>query len=133
VVARLRQSWQIVLVAVFVAITALFMAVYQRGSAKMSTADHMRQIKQRLEIEDGEVGGFPATLADLGRRRGPLPEYVLKDAWNHEIRYSVSGSFGVSQETGLQSFAECELRSAGPNGEMGDDDDMVWAGTSIRR
>jgi hypothetical protein len=128
VAASLRQSWQIVLVAVFVAITGLYMAVYQRGSAKMSTADHIRQIKKALEIYEGQFGGYPRDLNGLGQRFGPLPTHVYKDAWDHEIRYSASKLLGSPRETGEPIFAECELRSAGPNGDLGDDDDIVWNG-----
>jgi hypothetical protein len=133
VAARVRQSWQLTVVAVFVGITVFYMAVYQRGSNKMTTAEHMRQIRQRLLIFEGELGGFPASLDSLTLRHGPLPAYVLKDAWDHELRYSASKPLFVQPELGQPVFAECELRSAGPDGEAGDGDDLVWNGVASGR
>jgi hypothetical protein len=133
VVARVRQSWQLALVVTFVAITAFYMAVYLRGSGKMTTADHMRQIRQRLLIFEGETGGFPAALDSLAEHHGPLPAYVLKDAWDHDIHYSTSKPLGVPPDLGQPVFGECELRSAGPDGDVGDGDDLVWSGVASGR
>ena len=131
--ARLRQSWHTVLIVGFVAVSALYMGIYQRGAGKMTTADHVRQIKQRLEIFEGEMGGFPGTFAALGERHGPLPADVLPDAWGREIGYTASRPLGSSSESGQALFAECEVRSAGANGRLGDDDDVVWNGIASGR
>lgn len=131
--ARARQSWHIVLIAGVVGITLLYFSIFQRGSAKMTTAGHMRQIKSMLEAYEGQSGGFPATLGGLERRGIMLPTHVLKDAWGREIGYTPSRPLGVPPDLGEPVYRECELRSAGPNGEAGDADDMVWNGVASGR
>lgn len=96
---------------------------------KAATADHIRNIKKMLEIYEGENGGYPKGLAQLERRMGPIAPFYRNDGWGTAIEYAASRPRGQN-EAFEPIFLECELRSAGPNGKMGDDDDMVWKGTA---
>jgi len=133
-VVRLVRSVRIsahALVFILIVGTGLTMFFVQKAmSDRSSTADHIRQIKQRLEIYDGENGGYPATLADgeMAERYGLSPN-LLKDGWGRELRYTVSGEFGGSSAYHQEPrYRSCEVRSAGPNGDFDDDDDIVWKG-----
>jgi hypothetical protein len=128
IVAWGRQHWVYLIIAGFVLTSVLYMAVMSSGSAKIHTANNIRQIKKLLQIYEGSSGGFPATFDDLGRRLGPIPTHIRKDSWDREIRYAASKPRS-NTEGGEPLYAECEVRSAGPNGDFGDDDDIVWNGT----
>jgi hypothetical protein len=115
------------MIAGFVLISLFYMSVMSSGNQKMTTANHIRQIKGVVQAFEGSFGGFPATIDDLTRRLGPIPTHVRKDAWGQEIRYTASLPRS-NNDGGEPVYTECEVRSAGPNGDFGDDDDIVWIG-----
>lgn len=108
--------------------TAISMTVWLRHHAKVTTADHIRQLKKIVEIYGVENGGFPGRLSELEQRYGPPPAHLLNDGWGRPIAYAARRPFPEPFEDGSPRFAECELRSAGPNGTPGDEDDVVWTG-----
>lgn len=108
--------------------TLVSMTVFLRSQAKAMTADHVRQLRKYVEIYAVEQGGFPGELSALERRYGPPPAYLLKDGWGRSIAYTARRPFPEPFEDGTTRFAECEIRSAGPNGTPGDEDDVVWTG-----
>lgn len=129
--SRFRISGPVLLVVLVVGAAMVGLRIQLRGQARMSTADHVRQIKQVLVIYAGQFGGFPANLELLQNRLGPIPAAFLRDAWDNPIRYDVSQPLGPSQESGGEMlFRRCELRSAGPNGDLGDGDDITWSGSA---
>lgn len=137
VVARAAAPWRNLRLSPPVLIALAIMApsivgavVFLRAHGKSVTADRMRSIKKLLEIHEVEVGGYPASLDALDRRHGPVPPQFRVDGWDRPIAYTVSGPLPPRPDEPGPLFAECELRSAGPNGRSGDDDDLVWRGKS---
>lgn len=129
--SRFRISGPVLLVVLVVGAAMVGLRIQLRGQARMSTADHVRQIKQVLVIYAAQFGGFPANLELLQSRLGPIPAAFLRDAWDNPIRYDVSQPLGPSQESGGEMlFRRCELRSAGPNEDLGDGDDITWSGSA---
>jgi hypothetical protein len=102
--------------------------VFFRAQRKATTADHVRQLKKVVEIFGIEAGGFPPDLAALERRMGPPPKYLLTDGWGHPITYAARKPRPYPSEDGTPLFDEYEIRSPGPNGRPGDEDDVVWTG-----
>jgi hypothetical protein len=131
-IERLKASPMLVFCGVVVIIMVAFALVQLRGSQKMNTADNIRQVKKILEIYEGENGGFPANLAVAEQRYGPLPSHVRSDSWGRAIEYTASKPYPGATESGQTLYAECELRSAGPNERPGDGDDLVWQGVAGR-
>lgn len=128
--SRFHVSGPVLLVALVVLAAIVGLRIQLRGQARMNTADHIRQIKQMLVIYAGQLGGFPANL-ELLQSRGTIPPAFLKDAWGNPIRYDVSEPMGASPESGGETlFRRCELRSAGPNEDFGDGDDITWFGAA---
>jgi hypothetical protein len=130
---RFRVPPVVLLLGVLGAIMLFYSLVHVRGGERMATAERIRQIKQAMEIYAGTEGGFPANLAVAERRFGPIPVYARTDAWGRTIEYNPSRPLGGASEGGDVLFAQCEVRSAGPNGTPGDDDDLVWRGTANDR
>lgn len=126
---RLRPSPQVLIIGLLVSGALMGFCVQYRYNMKATTADHIRQIKKSLEIYEGETGGYPASLRTLQQRGALPPSFVLKDAWDRDIVYTVSNPRERS-ETGEMLFLKCELRSWGSNGKPGDDDDVVWTGSA---
>ena len=104
--------------------------IFFRAQRKATTADHIRQLKKIVEIYGMEVGGYPADFAAYERRFGPAPKYLFTDGWGGAISYAARTPRPFAAEDGTRLFTECELRSPGPNGHPGDDDDVVWKGTA---
>lgn len=103
-------------------------SVFFRAQRKATTADHIRQLKKLVEIYGTETGGFPGDFSAYERRYGPAPKYLFTDGWGGTITYSARQPRTFAAEDGTRLFSECELRSPGPNGTPGDEDDVVWAG-----
>jgi hypothetical protein len=123
-----KQRWIYLMIAGFVLIILFYQSVMSTGNAKVTTANNIRQIKKMLQIHEGMTGGFPATLEDMVRRVGPIPAHIRRDGWNREIRYLAS-SPRANSEGGEPGYTQCEVRSAGGDGDFGNDDDIVWKGT----
>lgn len=102
------------------------------GTAEKARIDQARlgfnSIQQGLQMYKIHVGRYPsadqglralaANPGDLKAWRGPyLEEKQMKDPWGNEIGYESDG----------RAF---KLQSAGPNGTMGDDDDLFYPETS---
>jgi hypothetical protein len=102
--------------------------VFFRAQRKATTADHIRQLKKVVEIYAIEVGGFPRDFADVERRIGPAPKHLFTDGWENPISYVARAPRPHPAEDGTPLFEEFELRSPGPNGRPGDEDDVVWVG-----
>ena len=102
--------------------------VFFRAQRKATTADHVRQLKKIVEIYGIEAGGFPPDFAAVERRLGPAPKHLFTDGWENPVTYTVRRPRPYPAEDGTQLFDECELRSPGPNGKPGDEDDVVWTG-----
>jgi hypothetical protein len=130
VVRRLRElrlSAQAIVFIILVTGGLTGFCVNFRMQKGATTGEHMRQIKQMLVIYSAQNGGFPANLDELGRM-GPAPSpSQLVDGWDRPIVYTVRNPFPAG-EMGRTAYADCELRSAGPNGRVGDGDDVVWVG-----
>jgi hypothetical protein len=129
-VRNFRPSARMLIVLAIVTPTILSAIVFLRAHGKSVTADRMRQIKKLLEIHEIENGGYPETLDALGRRYAPVPPQMRLDGWNRPITYTISGPLPSRPDFPEPLFSDCELRSAGPNGRSGDDDDVVWRGKS---
>lgn len=109
-------------------------------SKKSGTANNLRNMKQRLEIFQGENGGFPASLEPVEQRYGTFPPDWKTDSWGTPIRYTVSGESRGNPEMPMMRegsppaesllHTRCDLRSAGPNRTFGDDDDISWQGAA---
>ena len=111
--------------------TGLGLFAFQfRAQRRAGTADRVRHLKKSLEIFAIEEGGFPPSLTALERRYGPIPAHFKTDAWDRGITYRTLGAELFRNEAGLPLFSRCEVRSAGPNGEAGDEDDIAWTGTA---
>jgi hypothetical protein len=117
--------WAILLLVVpaLVSFTIVF-----RAQRKATTADHVRQLKKAVEIFGIENGGFPAEFATIEQRQSPAPKYLFTDGWGNPITYAARNPRPYQAEDGTPLFGECEIRSAGPNGKPGDEDDVVWTG-----
>jgi hypothetical protein len=102
--------------------------IFFRAQRRATTADHIRQLKKMVEIYGIENGGFPPDLAALERRMAPAPKYLLTDGWENPITYAPRKPRPYPAEDGTHLFDECEIRSPGPNGRPGDEDDVVWTG-----
>lgn len=102
--------------------------IFFRAQRRATTADHVRQLKKIVEIAGVEAGGFPGELASLERRYGPVPKHLLTDGWGNPITYVARRPRPYPAEDGMPLFDECEIRSPGPNGRPGDEDDVVWTG-----
>lgn len=118
-------AWAVLLLVVPALVSFTF---FFRAQRKATTADHIRQLKKVVEIYGIENGGFPADFAAVERRHGPAPKFLFTDGWDHPITYSARQKQPYPSEDGTPLFAECELRSPGPNGRPGDEDDVVWKG-----
>lgn len=101
---------------------------FLRSHSKAMTADHIRQLRKIVEIFGVEQGGFPEKLSAIDQRYGPPPKHLLTDGWGRPIAYAARRPLPSPSEDGTTRYAECELRSAGPNGRPGDEDDVVWTG-----
>jgi hypothetical protein len=128
-----RLSPLVIVVGSLLAITLINVAIQLSGQGKAQTADHIRQLKQRLEIYEGENGGYPPTLEGLERRYGPIPPAFAQDGWDRPIQYKATGGTFENQDAGTTLYTRCELRSAGRNGRFGDADDMTWNGVATGR
>jgi hypothetical protein len=129
-VRNVRLSPRVLLVLAIMAPSILGVVVFLRAHGKSVTADRMRNIKKMLEIYDIENGGFPGSLDALGKRYAPIPPSMRQDGWDRPIAYMPTSPLPVRPDDPEPHFATCELRSAGPNGKAGDDDDVVWNGKS---
>jgi hypothetical protein len=129
-VRHLRVPPKVLLVLAIMAPTILGAVVFLRAHGRTVTADRMRSIRKMLEIYEIEQGGFPESLDALGRRYAAIPPAMRLDGWDRPISYVASKPSGPRPDLPEPVFLECELRSAGPNGRPGDDDDVVWRGTS---
>jgi hypothetical protein len=122
---RISTHMVVYLLLVGTALTIFFIQFgWQR---KGQTADHMRNVKKILEIHQMQTGGYPESLAALERAGLMIPPSEQKDGWGREIRYEATNRHGRS-DSGVPLYDECEIRSAGPNGKFGDDDDVTWKG-----
>jgi hypothetical protein len=119
-------GWAILLLVVPALVS---FSVFFRAQQKATTADHVRQLKKIVEIAGIESGGFPAELSGLERRFGPVPQHLLVDGWGNPIVYAARKPLPSPGDDGSTLYGECEIRSAGPNGTPGDEDDVVWTGT----
>ncbi len=103
-------------------------SIFFRAQRRATTADHIRQLKKIVEIYGVESGGFPADFAAVERRIGPAPKHLFTDGWENPITYVARKPRPYPAEDGTPLFDECEIRSPGPNGTPGDEDDVVWTG-----
>lgn len=98
---------------------------------RAATEAAFHHISYLLEIHKSKTGSFPSSTQALTRPSvGPLP----KDYWGKEIKYqsyteaiadaSLRGASGPLRGTGIP-FNNFELRSAGPDGKEGTDDDII--------
>ncbi len=109
-----------------------------REKAKIGTTQvQMNSIENSLELFNNDVGRYPTTEEGLNalnssdqiqdedlvkKWHGPYlgketeKEFELKDAWEHEFRYTCPG------EHNTKTF---DLASDGPDGQEGTDDDIV--------
>lgn len=123
-------DFRLVLVLVIVGTAVGVYLFFYSGQRRAGTADNIRQLKQMLQVYGGEQGGFPPHLAAVERQYGPIPAHFKKDLWGREIAYRTVGPERFRNEYGVPLFSQCEVRSAGPNGKAGDEDDIFWAGTA---
>lgn len=103
-------------------------SIFLRAQRRATTADHIRQLKKVVEIFGVENGGFPADFQTVERRMGPAPKHLFTDGWGGPITYVARNKRPYATEDGTPLFAEFELRSPGPNGTPGDEDDVTWTG-----
>jgi hypothetical protein len=132
IVKNVFGSPRAIIFAVIVASGLFSFSFFFRAQRRATTAEHVREIKKRLEIYEGENGGYPSSLETTERRYGPIAPFFRKDGWDREIRYTAARPLEGLSESGERGFLECELRSAGGNGEFGDEDDIVWKGNAGR-
>ena len=86
----------------------------------------MQMIKNNIDMYRVRIGGLPDSLESLkdgpsdpnkkAKWTRPIMDPIPKDAWDNDFKYTVQGS----------SF---ELRSAGGDGQINTDDDVVVEGT----
>ncbi|HYP29233.1 MAG TPA: hypothetical protein VE262_21160 [Blastocatellia bacterium] len=98
---------------------------------RAATEAAFRHISYLLEIHKAATGSFPSKTQALTR---PSSEPLPRDYWGKEIKYqsyteaiadgSLGGVNGSVRGPGIP-FNNFELRSAGPDGKEGTDDDII--------
>jgi hypothetical protein len=98
---------------------------------RAATEAAFRHISYLLEIHKAATGSFPSRTQVLAN---PASEPLPTDYWGKDIKYqsyteaiadgSLRGGNGSMRGTGIP-FNNFELRSAGPDGKEGTDDDII--------
>lgn len=107
----------IVIMGILVGIAAVKFVGMGKRAQIAATRMSIENIGTAVEMFETENGGFPSSLKQLTlatEERGPLmEEESLVDSWGNEFQYKQVAQF------------EYEIRSAGPDGQMGTEDDLV--------
>ncbi|HVF90109.1 MAG TPA: hypothetical protein VNH22_08570 [Blastocatellia bacterium] len=98
---------------------------------RAATEAAFRHISYLLEIHKAATGSFPSRTQVLA---GPSSEPLPTDYWGKDIKYqsyteaiadgSLRGTSGPARGSGIP-FNNFELRSSGPDGKEGTDDDII--------
>lgn len=112
----------LVIIAAIAGIAVVNIGGVRERAFKQTAKAEMNNIKGLISQYDLNVGSLPSTLESLFEQPSDLadPSKWIKvsrdpikpDPWNHPYEYKVNGS-------------EYELRSLGPDGQSGTDDDIV--------
>ncbi len=112
---------EIMLVMSIMGVLAAVVVINLRGKGQESriiaTRTSIKNIGTAIEMYELSTGQLPDTLADLTRPLGDQPPLirgdVLTDSWGTGFDYSRKGT------------VDFELRSAGPDRQMGTEDDIT--------
>ena len=112
---------EVMLVVIILGILATVVAVSFKGrtaTAKINaTRTSIKNVCTAIDLYELEVGKLPGSLVDLTKPIGetppPIKGGVPKDLWGVELQYTPKGKF------------DYELRSAGPDAQMGSEDDIT--------
>lgn len=112
----------LVILAAIAGIAVVNLGGIQDSANKKLTQTQISSLKTACEQYRLEVGQYPNSLNDLYEQPSDLPdptkwvqiykEPIDPDAWNNELEYENTGS-------------DYTIKSSGPNGQMGDDDDIT--------
>jgi general secretion pathway protein G len=112
----------LVIIAAIAGIAVVNMGSVRERAFKQTAKAEMSNIKGLISQYDLNVGSLPSTLEALYEQPSDLAdpskwmkvsrEPIKPDPWNHPYEYKVTGS-------------EFEIRSLGPDGQSGTDDDIV--------
>jgi len=106
----------IVIMGILVGVAAVKFVGMGKKARISATRMSIENIGTAVEMFETENGSFPSSLKQLTlatEERGPLiDEDSLADSWGNEFQYKQVGQF------------EYEIRSAGPDGQMGTEDDL---------
>lgn len=117
---------ELLLVLAILVVLAGFVAVNvvgtQQGANVDATTAQLANLKNRIKQFQLRMNGIPQTLEELrdgpsdaakkAKWVGPIIEEIPKDAWGNDLDYKVNGN-------------GYELRSAGVDGQMSTEDDIV--------
>lgn len=112
---------EIMLVVIILGILATVVVVNFRGQGTTArinaTRTSIQNICTAINLYETETGKLPTSLRDLTvatpHRPGLLREDNLRDSWGAEFQYKLKGEF------------EFEVRSAGPDNQIGSEDDLT--------
>jgi general secretion pathway protein G len=112
---------EIMLVVVIIGVLAAVVAVNTTWQGKMArinaTRASIQNIGTAVQLYEQESGRWPTSLGELTvatqHRPGLLQANNLKDSWGVDFQFKMKNEF------------EYEIRSAGPDGQMGTEDDVT--------
>ncbi|MDI6774133.1 MAG: type II secretion system protein GspG [Verrucomicrobiota bacterium] len=112
---------EIMLVVIILGILAAVVVVNFRGQGTTArinaTRTSIQNICTAINLYETETGKLPASLRELTaatqHRPGLLRDDNLRDSWGVEFHYKLKGEF------------DFEVRSAGPDGQMSNEDDLT--------
>ncbi len=112
---------EIMLVVIILGVLAAVVVVNFRGQGTTArinaTRTSIQNIGTAVNLFETETGKLPASLRELtvptAHRPGLLREDNLRDSWGIEFQYKLKGEF------------DFEVRSAGPDNQMGTEDDIT--------
>ena len=112
----------LVIIAAIAGIAVVNMGGVRTRAFTQTAKAEMNNLKGLISQYDLNVGSLPSTLESLYEQPSDLADPtkwirvsrdpIKPDPWNHPYEYKVNGS-------------EYELRSLGPDGQSGTDDDIV--------
>ena len=105
-------------------IVAVNVVGVQGGATVDATETQLKMLKQNIEMYQLKMQSLPESLQNLvdgpsdsakkAKWVAPIIDEVPKDGWGNELKYEVNGN-------------SYEIRSAGLDGQMNSDDDIVVA------
>jgi general secretion pathway protein G len=112
----------LVIIAAIAGIAVVNIGGVQKSAQKRTAAAEISNLKTMLETYRLEIGSYPAQLDALHEQPSDLadptkwypinPEPIKPDPWNRPYEYTVNGD-------------AYELKSLGPDGQSGTEDDIT--------